>query len=220
MVKRYALNKQQLKRKIILNIFLIVMEIILVINITLSWFVNNKNISDDNNDFFVYHVGLPVYLSAQFNNQEPPDDYLKDSLSITKSVVPGDILNFSVFVELEPQLNPTTILVTAYGIPTWLLLKDNSESLLYATKTEYNNDVVIDPLQDVTCNAVIKNIETIPTGTTYKAVFTIDVPPEYKNYGNGLCLNFSLYFDETYTNQNSLLGQIFTIGFTSSLPSE
>lgn len=221
MENNIELTQKQLKRKIWLNIFLLVLEIILVIYITLSWFVNNDKISAQDTEFFVYHVGLPVYLSAQFNNEDIPEEYLKESVNIYKSAIPGDILKFSVFIEIDPGLEAETILVTAHGVPQWLSFLENTEYLLYATKTDLtNDDVIIETHDEVPCGAVVTNIDVVSTGQTNKTVFTIDVPEEYTDYGNGLCLYFSLYFNETYANQNELLGQLFTIGFTSSLPSD
>ena len=215
------LTQKQLKRKIYLNIFLIVMEIMLVIYITLSWFSHNEKISAQDSDFFVYHVGLPVYLTAQFNDEDIPEEYLNESIDIYKSAIPGDILKFSIFVEIEEQLNASTILVTAHGVPEWLSILENEEFLLYATKTLLtDDDIIIEPHESIPCDAVVKDIKVVPTGETSKVVFTIDVPSDYNDYGNGLCLYFSLYFNETYINQNELLGQRFTMGFTSSLPSE
>ena len=207
--KRQELTKAKVMLRIIFNILLLIIEAALIMNITFSWFVENKAVETRNMDAYSTYQGVSLYLSASFNSTPPPN-YNLEQIIINKYAIPGDIIDFSVFVDLA-DTNYRKIVVASTGIPIWLDYLDNSAEIKYALKDVDISDTVISIIVDeiTSCGAVITAIDRVDGSLE----FEIELPNDFYTYGDCICLDFKVYFHDDGGNQNEYMGQVLTIGF-------
>ena len=203
-------TKVKLLFRIILNILLLLIEATLIINITRSWFVDNKIVETKQVELFSTYMGTPLYLSAVFNNDQLPPNYYNEPILIDKYALPGDILELSVFVDLQ-NTSYKTLSITTIGMPNWLRYIENSASLLYAEKeTDINENVIAIIIDDITpCKAEIIDVHYVDDNIS----FILSLADDFYVYGNCLALNFKIHFLDEGTNQNDYIGQVINIGF-------
>jgi len=197
--------------RIIFNILLLVIEVVLILSITRSWFVDNTHVEAPDMEVYVTGGGLSLYINVSTNNQSPSPGHTADAFQINRYAIPGDILNFSVFMPLA-NTEYSKIDITAYGLEYWLqYFTEEPATVQYAQGTEmigFEYMMAVD-LLTLPCNAKVINVERSEGDLT----FTIELPPDFYVHGDAICLNFSLYFHDDDGNQNDYMGQLVSIGF-------
>jgi len=213
--KIFKKTKKELTRakilfRIISSIVLIIIEITLILGFTFTWFASNQQVETNPIDSYSSFNGAPVHLTAAFNGAPLPPDYSDQPTQIDRYAIPGDVLEFSVFVDLSAT-SCTQIAITASSVPDWLEYMTNSAIINYAEKITDVDDNTINISIDKTtpCNAKVTDVSV----QNNQLIFTIALPNDFYNYGNCICLDFKLLFNDSNLNQNDYLGQTINIGF-------
>jgi len=205
-----AITKSRLLFRVMLNVLFVIIEVILIVSLTRSWFINNKNVDTAPIDFHTTHIGMPLYLSAVFNNNTPPPNYANEAIIIDKYAIPGDIMELSVFIDLQ-YTSYKNISVTTSGMPEWLTYVDNTAKIAYAQKeygpSEHLIAITIDELTPIQAEIfdVVKTDDTL--------IFKISLFNDFYVHGDCIALNFKIHFVDEGINQNSYIGQVINIGF-------
>ena len=208
-------TKSRLLFKIVLNALLLVLQIYLILNMTLSWFSSNKVIEAGQLDLRVYHSALPIYLNANFNDIILNKEYSDEGVTLTKTIIPGDVINFSVFADLTDSPGIEFVKISISYVPEWLAYIPGSADLFYAEIKEILlNDMIT--LVKTPCEKTVPpphmpdNTEEGP----YSFYFIIALPTDYMGK-DGICLDFRLFFEDNDKNQNQHMNKTIRINFTA-----
>jgi len=246
MQKNLKHTKSRLIIRILYLTLLFAVQVLIIISFSKSWFAENPAPEVQEMDLYVRHDYFPVFMTARINYNHAYDypPYTNDLMSIKKTVIPGDLIDLSVFVKIEK--NDTRFLeLVVTGIEPWIYYVENSAKLYYADIINGSIYVIgtIDlgippqPIPDTA--AVIEeprtdfiNITQITRTETDSMVFKIELFDEFfttylgdENNGklrhDGFCIDFQIYFYDDGDNQNILMkAKKATLGFYARLPEE
>lgn len=205
-------TKSKLLFRIVLNALLLVLQIYLILNMTLSWFVSNKVVEISQIDLYVYHSAIPAYINANFNDATL-NEYSNDKITLSKTIIPGDVIDLSVFVDLTGNMGVEFIKITVYNVPEWLAYMPGSAKLFYATIGGALPDDMI-ALNKTLCPGTVADPEPSINGELTDLIFIIRAPADYYKE-NGLCLDFRLFFEDDDENQNRYMNQSVTLRFVA-----
>jgi len=201
--------KKRLIFRIAYNSLFLVMLGFIAVNLSRAWFTEVTAPEVRQTTMYVQNSSVPAYLSANFNNAALPG-YTNDEIALAKTIIPGDVLNLSVFVDLTGVTRNDSVLVTVQDLPAWLEYMPESPVLTYADIT--SGSVIPMSLNKTSCATVVSP-PVIATGTI---MFQITLPDDYADY-DGLCLDFGVYFQDTAVDQNQYMNQPVRLRFIASV---
>jgi len=209
-------KKAKILFRIIINALLLIIQVFLILNLTLSWIIETKRVETTQLDFYVHNSNVKTFINVNFNSAESYD-YTNDEITFTKIIIPGDVIDLSVYIDLTETVNFTHIDIIVQNVPNWLLYLDLNEStkLWYADKTsetlENGNSYIT--LHKSVCDATVPAPEETPVDEDfYDLTFRIRIPDDYASY-EGLCLDFKLLFEDNNDNQNFLMEKEIRLRF-------
>jgi len=212
--------KIRLISRIIFNALLIVLQVYMIFNISLAWFFDNKAVEMSRMDIHVYNSRVPIFISASFNNAGF-SDYSDESYTLTKTIIPGDIINLSVFADLTEISAAEFIEITVMNMPDWLTYIKGSAKATYADRrVTLSGDAYIElerhdyglcEIPECFCKAEIPH----PVEENGEIIFKIKLPDDYFRY-DGICLDFQIFFEDDLTNQNDYMNAVVQLRFIAS----
>lgn len=201
--------EKKLVFRICSNIAIIVIEIILILNTSLSWMKANYNMTIETFDMQMFSLSIPAYLKASFNDEPPPKEYLKQII-FNKPAIPGDIISLSVFINLG-YVKSHQVTISAIGLPGYFQYLDDSATFSYADIINEDNDALTIINNSNPCYVEIESYEHDSESAVLK--ITLTLPDGYENGGNGLWIDFNVYFSEENVNQNVHMGEKIDLSF-------
>ena len=208
-------KKSKTRLQVLYNSLLILAVVLVFIYLTNAWFVDNTVVEMEQMQYNVVSPGIPVYSNLNFNTADC-GEYDNTEILLTKAIIPGDVVDLSVFIELVEIPNVKTVEVKILGVPEWFNFKENSEAVTYADKIPVMIDgdrvrVTLERFEGETEGLNITDI-AFSNGTV---IFTLDVPEGYAEH-DGVCIDFGMYFEDTDDNQNMFMNEPVRMRFTAS----
>ena len=209
-------NKSKLRLQFLYNGLLILAVVLIFIFLTNAWFVDNEVVEAEQMNHRVYKSVIPVFTNMNFNDADC-DEYDNTEIALKKAIIPGDVIDLSVFVELAELENLETVEITIQDVPEWLDLIDKSKTAAFANKIPVMIEgewmrVTLERFPNKSEGIVITSVAF----TDSTIVFTVDVPNNYASY-DGVCLDFSLYFEDSGDKQNDYMNEPVRMRFTASM---
>ena len=205
--------KSRLRLMMAYNWVFLVAIVFAVIGFSRGWFKPNTIIESRDMSFLVFDSNFPAYLSASFNGVSL-FDYKDEEYVLSKTILPGDVINLSVFMDFTGIVSIETVEVSVLDIPYWLDYIKQSSDTNYAKITEEtleNGGKIINLVTYSGINASPEP-EKITYEKTFDLKFLIDLPEDYKDY-DGVCLDFKLFFEDNLENQNDYMNQTVKLRF-------
>ena len=154
---------------------------------------------------------MPLYINANFNGASF-GEHSDGEITLPKTMIPGDLISFSVFVDLREILDIKILEIAVQNVPNWLIYMEGSAKISYADRAEEKKEgeIVQVTLDKYPCEIILDP----PALLNDILTFTIDVPEKTGDH-DGLCLDLDLYFLDTSQNQNLLINQTMRLRFVA-----
>ena len=204
--------KKRLRFRIIYNSVFLVALVFIVVSLSRAFIISNIVVENRSVELHVYDSDIPAYISASFNNAQF-EKYSNEDLFFSKTIVPGDIINLSIFAHLEGKPGITKVEIMVEPLSNWLSYVKNSVSLSYAdvlNSASPGNDPYFE--LNKTPGASVISPPAFSDGTL---TFQADIPNDYTDY-DGLCLDLMIYFEETFELQNEYINKTVKLRFKVS----
>jgi len=210
-----ARAKSKVRLQFLYNGILVLAVVLIFIFLTNAWFRDNEVTEAEQMQYAVYNSAIPVYTNMNFNDADC-DEYDNTEIALKKAIIPGDVIDLSVFVELAEIKDLKAVEITILDVPEWLDLIDESKTVTFANKIPVMIEgdrirVTLEKFQN-------KSEGLIITSTAFsdnKMTFTIDLPEGYAGY-DGICLDFGLYFEDSDEKQNEYMNEPVQMRFKAS----